>query len=120
MLKRELNIFINDLKAVVNSLKLLLINQRHNYIEVVQLIKTQLSTELKASILRNLIAYVTFYTLQKIIKQYNLITATKESLSRCTKIFIITLQLFCAHKIQKRMYDTVEGEVLKIEDVHPH
>ena len=35
MLKRKLNIFIDDLKVVVDSLKLLFINQRYDYIKVV-------------------------------------------------------------------------------------
>ena len=99
MLKRELNIFIDDLKVIVDSLKLLLINQRYDYIEVVQLVKTRLSFRFKAFILRDLTIYVTLYALHKIIKQYNLVTATEESLPQCTKIFTTTMLLFYAYKI---------------------
>ncbi len=54
------------------------------------------------------------------MKQYNLITIIEESLSSCINVFIRTLSLSCAHRIQRRMYDTAEGEVLKIEDIHSH
>ncbi len=75
---------------------------------------------LRASILRDLIAYVTSYVLHRIIKQYDLITIIKKSLSRCINVFIKIMSLSCAYKIQERIYDIAEDEVLRIENIHPH
>ena len=95
-------------------------NQRHDYIEAIQMTKTRLPFRLRASILRDLVAHVTSFALHKIIEQYNLITIIEESLLRCINVFTRTLNLSCAHKIQRRMYDTAEDEGLKIEDIHSH
>jgi hypothetical protein len=95
-------------------------NQRHDYIEAIQMTKTRLSFRLRASILRDLVAHVTSFALHKVIEQYNLITITEGSLSSCINVFTRILSLPCAHRIQRRMYDTAEGEVLKIEDIHSH
>ncbi len=84
------------------------------------MMKIKLSFHLQASILRDLVAYMTLFALHKIIEQYNLIMIIKESLSSCINIFIRTLSLSCAHKIQQHIYDTAEDEVLKIEDIHLH
>ena len=95
-------------------------NQRHDYVAVIQMAKTRLSFRLRASILRDLVAHVTSFALHKVMKQYNLITIIEEPLSPCINVFIRTMSLSCAHRIQRRMYDTAEDEVLKIEDIHPH
>jgi len=95
-------------------------NQRHDYIVIIQMTKTRLSFRLRASILRDLVAHVTLFALHKIIEQYNLITIIEEFLSRCINVFTTTLSLSCAHRIQRRMYNTAEDEVLKIEDIHSH
>ncbi len=95
-------------------------NQRHDYIAIIQMTKIRLSFRLRASILRDLVAHVTPFALHKVIEQYNLITITEESLSPCINVFTRTLSLPCAHRIQRRMNDTAGGEVLKIEDIHSH
>ena len=119
-LKCKLEFFIVDLKSVVNSLKLLLMNQHHDYIAIIQMTKIRLSFHLWASILRDLVAHITLFALHKIIEQYNLITITEESLSSCINIFIRILSLSCIHRIQRRMNNTAEDEVLKIEDCYEH
>ncbi len=119
-LKCKLSFFINDLKSVVDSLKLLLMNQHHDYVAIIQMTKTRLSFHLRASILRDLIAHVTSFALHKIMKQYNLITIIEESLSSCINVFIRIMSLSCIHRIQRRMYNTAEDEVLKIENIHLH
>ncbi len=95
-------------------------NQHHDYIAIIQMTKIRLSFHLQALILRDLVAHVTSFALHKIIEQYNLITITEESLSSCINVFTRTLSLSCAHRIQRRMNDTAEDEVLKIEDIHSH
>jgi len=119
-LKRELGFSVGDLKSVVDSLELLLMNQRHDYIGAIQMAKTRLPFRLRAPILRDLVAHVTPFALHKVIEQYKLITITEGPLSPCTNVFTTTLSLPCAHRIQRRMYDTAGGGVLKIEDIHPH
>jgi len=86
-LKRKLEFFIDNLKSVVNSLKLLFMNQHHDYIEIIQMMKIRLSFHLRASILRDLVAHVTSFALHKIIEQYKLITIIEESLSSCINVF---------------------------------
>ncbi len=119
-LKRELETSVGDLKSVVDSLELLLIDPCHVYIGAIQVAKTRLPFRLRVPILRDLIAYATSSALHKVVKQYNLITLTEGPLPRCTNVFTTTLRLPCAHRIQNRIYDRAGGEVLKIEDVHPH
>ncbi len=119
-LKRELGSSVADLKSVVDSLKLLLMNQRHDYIAAVQMAKTRLPFRLRAPILRDLVAHMTSFALHKVIEQYNLITTTEGPLLPCTNVFTRTLSLPCAHRIQRRMDDTAGGGVLKIEDIHSH
>ncbi len=119
-LKHKLEFFIDDLKSVVDNLKLLLMNQHHDYIEIIQMTKIRLSFYLWALILRDLVTHVISFALHKIIEQYKLIMIIEESLSLCINIFITTLNLSCTHKIQRRMYNTAEDEVLKIEDIHLH
>ncbi len=119
-LKYKLKFFIIDLKSIVNSLKLLLMNQHHDYIVIIQMTKIRLSFHLQASILRDLVAHMTLFALYKIIEQYNLITITEESLSSCINVFTRTLSLSCAHRIQRRMNNTAKDEVLKIENIHLH
>ena len=63
---------------------------------------------------------MTSFTLHKITEQYNLITITEEFLSSCINVFTKTLRLSYAHRIQRRMNDTAEDEVLKIENIHLH
>jgi len=62
-------------------------NQHHDYIEIIQMMKIRLSFHLRASILRDLVAHVTLFALHKIIEQYKLITIIEESLSSCINVF---------------------------------
>ncbi len=50
-LKHKLEFFIVDLKSIVNSLKLLLMNQHHDYIAIIQMMKIRLSFHLWTLIL---------------------------------------------------------------------
>ncbi len=63
---------------------------------------------------------MTSYVLYKIIKQYDLIKIIKKSLSRCINVFIKIMSLSCAYKIQKRIYDIAENEILRIKNIHSH
>ena len=119
-LKRNLKFSTGDLKTVVDAIELLLINQRHDYLNAFEIAKTRLSLKLRVPILRELTSHVTSFALRLILKQYKKIVSLQGCLTACINVFTTTTDLPCSHKIQNRMYDGAEGGVLKLEDIHPH
>lgn len=95
-------------------------NQRHDYIEIIQMTKIKLFFRLRVLILRDLVVHVILFILHKIIEQYNLIIFIEEFLSQCINVFVKTLNLLCVHKIQQRMYDITEEKVLRMKNIHSH
>jgi hypothetical protein len=117
ILKRQLKSSIEDLKIVINKIRLLLINQLHNHFIEFEEARTRFSSKLRKSIFNQLVAFVSSYALKKILNQYNLVINQSTALSVCIDVFIITLRLSCAHKIENRMWKT---ESLLLMNVHAH
>lgn len=99
---------------------LLLLDQRHNYVQKLEEAKTRLPFELRLPIFRDLTAFVTPYALRQVYQQYKRLTAEPTVIVACTGTFTRTTGLICAHGIQNRMYDRASGGTLKLEDIHPH
>jgi hypothetical protein len=117
MLKRNLNLSIDDLKIVVNSIDLLLFNQRHDYLLTIDETRMRYLKKLQINIFRNLRSFVTSYAMRLILKQYHRLTIESTALSVCINSFTISMSLFCSHRIQKRMFN---DQLLLIEDIHSH
>jgi hypothetical protein len=110
--------FIDDLKIVMNSIDLLLMNQRHDFLMIFDETRMRFLMKLKVNIFSNLQSFVTSYALRLIFKEFKRLTAQPTILSACINSFITSLSLFCSHRIQTRMFDN--EDILIIDDIHPH
>ena len=102
--KRQLNSFIGDLKTVVNDINMLLINQHHNYLIAIDETRIRFSIDLRKSVFQNIISFVFFVAIRKILFQYQMLIDQFTIISRCFNVFIIATRLSCDHKIQKRYF----------------
>ncbi len=116
-LKRHLESSIENLKIVMNNIKLLLINQIHDHIIALDEVKNRYSAHLRKFIFQQVFAFVALNVINLMMSQYQLLTNQTTALSRCTSVFTKTMRLSCNHKMQKRLY---EKDSLLIEDVHSH
>ena len=117
VLKRQLKSSTDDLKTVINAIKLLLTNQTHEHTLVIAAAKIRFFSDLRFSIFQQLVAYITVYALRKIAAEYKKIIEFTTALLVCTENFIASTGLPCSHKIQNRMFD---DKTLKLKDVHLH
>ena len=111
---------LEDLKTVIDFIDLLLMNQRQIYILNMKQIKVRLSHRFRLFIFTHLLARVILFALKQIYDQYRLITAAFTVLPVCTRVFTTMTRLLCAHKIQNRMYEQEENELIRLKDVHVH
>ena len=95
---------LEDLKTVIDSIDMLLMNQRETYLLNLKQVKVRLSHRFRLFIFIYLLARVIFFALKQIYDQYRLITTASTVLSVCTRVFTTMTRLSCAHKIQNRMY----------------
>ncbi len=117
MLKRRLGSSIGDLKTVVDGINLLLTNELHNHLLVVENAKIRFSMRLNKFIFQQVASYVALNALKMILDQYDLFMERPTILSFCTHVFITITGLSCSHKIQERLY---EEDFILLEDIHNH
>jgi hypothetical protein len=103
-LKLHLKTSTEDLKTMMNSIKLLLINQIHDHFITVDDVKLRYSAHLRKFIFQQLFAFVAFNVINLMMSQYDLLTNQFTVFSRCTNVFIKIMRLSCSHKMQKRVY----------------
>jgi hypothetical protein len=72
---------------------------------------------LHQKIYQQMFLYITHHALRKISHQYNILTKRSTILEACTNVFIITTELSCSHKIQKRLF---QDEIILLKNVHSH
>ncbi len=117
MLKRQLDASIDDLKIVIKSIDLLLMNEYINHLLVIDNAKIRFSLNLRHSVYQLISSYVTYVVIRKIHSQYQKIIENSTIVSVCIEVFIIITDLSCAHLIQKRLF---EVEFLLLNDDHSH
>ncbi len=117
LLKRQLGKSTDDLKTVVNDINLMLINERQNHQINLDENRIRYSMKLRKSIFQQLASFVINVALRKMNSQYQMLIERSTVMSRCTNVFIITIELSCNHRIQKRLY---QDESILLEDVHSH
>jgi len=105
---------------IIDKLNLLLLDQRHNYVQKLEKAKTHLSFELRLSIFRDLTVFVTSHALRQMYQQYKRLTVELMMIMTCMSTFTRTTRLICAHEIQNRMYDRVSNDTLKLKNIHSH
>lgn len=113
-LKRQLRLFTDDLKTMIDNIDLLLKNQYQEYRIVIDEAKSRIPHHIRISIFRDLLVLISSFALRRILTQYHRIV-NENSLSQCIKSFTTIMKLSCAHVIQKRLFDL---GILLIEDVH--
>ena len=64
---------------------------------------------LRFSVFRDLIGFVTFFALEKILREYQKLIF---------KTFLTKSELPCKYIIQERIY--TPSKIIKLKDVHPH
>lgn len=118
VLKKQLSTFNENLKTVVDDIILLLINELHNHLIVINSIKNRYSIDLRKSIFQRLASRVTLFAIRKMLRQYLLLIEYSTIIKACTNTFTIVIDLPCSHRIQKRLYG--EKGVLLLKNVHSH
>jgi hypothetical protein len=116
-LKRHLESSTEDLKIVIDSINLLLINQTQNHLLALNDVKLRYSAHLRKLIFQQLFAFVTSTVINLMLPQYQLLSDRPIALFSCIDVFIRIMKLSCSHKMQERLY---QNESLLIEYVHPH
>jgi hypothetical protein len=118
----DVSIYAGDLHTVVHvKLDKFLTGQYHNYEQKFEEAKARLPLELRGvSMFRDLTAWVTPFALKAVNAQFKRLKCEPIAIVPCTGTFTKTMGLPCAHKIQERWYDRAGGNVLKLEDIHPH
>jgi hypothetical protein len=119
VLKRQLGSSTEDLKTVIDEISLLLMNEVQNHTLVLTDAQMRHSMKLRKSVFDQLRAFITLYVLRKMLDQYKLLTERSTALLACIRSFITIIDLFCSHKIQKRVYER-KNESLLLKDVHLH
>ncbi len=117
ILKRQLDKFTNDLKTIMNEINLLLINEVQNYRIDLNDDKMRYFMKCRKSIFDQIVFFVSIIVLRKFLSQYKLLMKRLIVMSACINVFIIIIELFCSHRIQKRMF---QKECILIEDVYSH
>jgi hypothetical protein len=117
-----MSICAGDLHTMVNvKLDKFLTGQYHNYEQKFEEAKARLPQMLRGvSIFRDLTAFVTPFALKLVNAQFQCLKCEPTVIVSCTGTFTKTMGLPCAHKIQERWYDRAGGNILKLEDIHPH
>ena len=110
------NLKLGDLKTIIDTIELMLTNERQTYNIKFNEAKMRLPTYIKRPIFRDLYTKVSPFALSKILPQY--LKVIDNQMLPCTKHFTTTIGLPCAYIIERRMLEA--GGVLKIEDIHPH
>jgi hypothetical protein len=117
ILKRQLSKFTDDLKTIMNDINFMLINKLQNYRIDLNDDRMRYLIELRKSIFDQLIFFVITIVLRKILSQYKMLIDRFIVIFACINVFIIITELFCNHRIQKRLF---HDECLLIEDVHSY
>ncbi len=105
-MKEKLQFATGDLHTVTGKLDKLLIDQYHNYNGKIEEAKARLSKKLRnRPFLRELTAFVSSVTLDMVLDCYLRIAGQFTAIIVCTNIFITTMSLSCAHRIQECLYD---------------
>ncbi len=97
----------------------MLLNQQNDYFIVFKEVKMCLAHDFQLLIFRDLHAQITFFTLQKILSQWKLLTSTSTALSLCTNSFTTSMKLVYAHWIQAQIYSKTLY-ILKLKNMHSH
>ncbi len=117
MLKRQLRSLTQDLKNVLNKIKLLLINQLHDYKLTFEVAKILFFIELRKSIYDQLVVFVALNVLRNIAEQHDLLIEQSTVLSFGSRVFFIITRLSCLHTVQKPLFN---DERLLLKDVYSY
>jgi hypothetical protein len=127
-LKRALKTFINDMKKIIDDLKLLVNAKKMKYYIVRENAKIQISRNCDIIALQNLTNFINFYALKLIRKEINKrIRSQAASNSRfvfislflCIKIYETLMRLSCVHFIHRQAFKN-DDDRIKMKNIHFH
>jgi hypothetical protein len=115
-LKSSLQVSTRDLKAIYEKITLLLQNQHTEHDGMVAKNKSRIPHSANDSFYSHLVGRISSFALGKIWEQQYQLTSP-EPLLACTRSFMNSMGLPCAHRIQERL---AIGQVLELQDIHRH
>ena len=126
VLKSVLKFSTGDLMTVVDRLETLLEGQYDDYTTKLEQVRMSTAFKLPRELMSDLLSKVTPHALQKIRKQWKKVKRANldpdsdafEELKPCSRSFVTTMGLPCAHMIEACM-KTPEAR-LSLDDVHSH
>lgn len=119
ILKLHLHTTMGDLSKVVDTIALMLMNQRYDFQHAYESAKASCPIRLRKPWLREIRSLVTPYALNLIFLQWQKLIASRQ-LEPCTNTFTAIHGLPCAHKIQSILSDESGGGVITLSEIDPH
>jgi hypothetical protein len=125
-LKRTLKTFIDDMKKIIDDLKLFVNAKRMKYYIVREDAKIRISRNCDIIALQILTNFINFYALKLIRKEIDKrIRSQIASNSRfvfisffsCTKIYETSMRLSCVHFIHRQIFEN-DDDHIKIKNIH--
>ncbi|CAG8653325.1 30988_t:CDS:1, partial [Gigaspora margarita] len=119
ILKRYLQISVDDLHSVYKKILLLLENQHNKIKELVEKSKTCVPHTYNIPFYARLVTNISLYALKKIHKQFTKASYASydNPLKPCTSFFHASMGLLCAHMIQEHL---ANNQLLNLNDIHQH
>jgi hypothetical protein len=102
---------------MMKNINLLSMNDYTNHTLVITSAKIKFLLKLKQLVYQLIVSHVIHVVIRKLYFQYELLTKNTTIVFVYIEVFIIIIDLFCSHFIQKRLY---ENEFLLIKDQHFH
>jgi hypothetical protein len=127
-LKRALRTFIDDMKKIVDDLKLLVNAKRMKYYIAREDARIRISRSCDIIALQDLTDFINFYALKlirkKIDKRVRSQAASNSrfvsiSLFSCTKTYETSMRLSCVHFIHRQALED-DDDRIRMKDIHSH
>jgi hypothetical protein len=127
-LKRALRTFIDDMKKIVDDLKLLVNAKRMKYYIARENARIRISRSCDIIALQDLTDFISSYALKLIRKKINKRVRSQAasdsrfvsiSLSSCTKTYETSMRLPCVHLIHRQALED-DDDRIRMKDIHSH
>jgi hypothetical protein len=127
-LKRTLRTFIDDMKKIIDDLKLLVNAKRMKYYIARENAKIRISRNCDIIALQNFTDFINFYALKLIRKEINKRVRSQTasdsrfvfiSLFSCIKIYETSMKLFCVHFIHRQALED-DDDRIRMKNIHSH
>jgi hypothetical protein len=127
-MKRALRTFIDDMKKIIDDLKLLVNAKRMKYYIAREDARIRISRSCDIIALQNLTNFISFYALKLIRKEIDKRVRSQAasdsrfvfiSLFSCTKIYETSMRLSCVHFIHRQVFED-DDDRIRMKNIHSH